>query len=222
MIYTYQFKFYNPGRPCSPQEAVKAIEGLLACEGARATDYERDWRRHRLSPGHPFDPRVAVEPDGRSSVGLLVPCGPQPVDILFQTFPAEAKGAFAALSIGGESFEEDSGQVAALLLDLAKVVNLHLPVFFAWGDHELELARLEKVLSFDRVAALAWANLFSPKLADRLGRERLIRAPAYQMLTFKQGVLYLLAPDPTAPPQTSLLDQVAAYFPNCLVSGKHT
>ncbi len=221
MSYSYQFRFYNPNRSCTPQEAASAIQSLVDYGGAWATDYELSGRRYQLDPGQAFDPTGVVETNSRSAVGLSVPRDPGQVDILFQTFPLEDKGAFATLAVDEEYMADAPGPVANLLLALVKVVNLHLPVVFAWGDHELELQRLEPALTFDRVSALAWANLFSPKLVTRMGRIQMGQAPVYQIQAFKQGTLYLLAPDPIALTGSPVVEQVATYFPGCMVSGKH-
>jgi len=222
MSYSYQFRFYNPNRMCTPQEVASAIQALVGYGGARATDYELSGRRYRLAPGQALDPASVVETNSRSAIGLLVPRGPGQVDILFQTFPFEEKGAFAVLAVDEKYMADAPGPVANLLLALVKLVNLHLPALFAWGDHELELQRLEPALTFDHVAALAWANLFSPKLVTRMGQTQMGQAPAYQIQTFKQGTLYLLATDPIALIGSPVVEQVATYFPGCMVSGKHT
>jgi len=221
MSYSYQFRFYNPNRSCTPQEVASAIQSLVGYGGARATDYELGGRRYQLAPNQALDPAGVVEPDSHSAVGISVPCGSGQVDILFQTFPLEDKGAFAALIVDEEYMTDAPGPVANLLLALVKVVNLYLPVLFAWGDHELELQRLEPALTFDRVSALAWANLFSPSLVTRVGQARLAQAPAYQIQTFKRGTIYLLAPDPVALTGSPVVEQVVTYFPGCVVSGKH-
>jgi hypothetical protein len=107
--------------------------------------------------------------------------------------------------------KEDSSAVATML-DLVKLLNLHLPVWFARGDHELNLNHLESQLSLERVSALAWANLFCREFVEHVGQTFLAQAPSYQTLTFKRGVLLLLSPSPLVKPDANLLQRVQAYF----------
>ncbi len=195
MSQDYEFKFYNPQVMISASKVADVLRGFVA-RGAQVVDYDINYRLHRLAPGQPFEISQAIGPDGACLVGLRLTTEIGRLGLTFQTYPQETKGAQVTLSMGGDAFEESPPSTASLLLELAKIVNLHLPAYFGWGDNELTLQRLEPALRFDRVKALAWANLFGLELVQRIGRERLAALPVHQVQTFKQGVLCLLTPLP--------------------------
>jgi hypothetical protein len=190
---------------------LRAFEAM----GAKVVDYEMDYRLYRLSFDHPFDVSGTIAPDGTCLVGLSLATTSGALDLTFQTYLREAKGAQATLSIGEDVFEESPETIAPVLLELAKIVNLHLPAYFGWGDHELTLQQLESALRFDRVAALTWANLFGPEMVRRIGQERLKTLPTYQIQVFKQGVLCLLSPAPGLLPAEEVIARIEVEWPGC-------
>jgi hypothetical protein len=79
------------------------------------------------------------------------------------------------------------------------------------------LERLEDHLRFDRIGALAWANLFGPEMVRRIGAEHLRALPIHQVQVFRQGVLCLLTPAPGQPLSAVQVDQIEAQWPGCML-----
>ena len=216
MSQDYAFKFYNPKPVLTPEGVMKVLSGFAA-RGAQVTDYELTGQIRRPRADQAFDPAGLVAQDGSCLIGLCLPSPIGDLDVTLQAFPQESKGAQMALSLGEDVFNQAPNQIAPLLLELAKVVNLHLPLYFGWGDHELQLERMEEHLRFDRIGALAWANLFGPEMVRRIGAERIKALPIHQVQVFKQGALCLLTPAPGQPLSAAQAGEIEAQWPGCML-----
>lgn len=214
MSYTYQFRFYQPAGRIERDRVLDLLAALLA-PGGRILDYERDYEFVRVQPGATVTPTDMVANDGTCQVRFAVP---GLAECYLQVYEPEVMGAQVALAIDEAIFESSPDMCAGMLLDLSKAISTHLSPLFGWGDHELALERLESTLAFDRIGALAWANLFSPSLADHLVLDPLRRAPGYQMQDLPQGFLYLLAPTPLAPPAAGTLSYLRQALPGVAIS----
>lgn len=209
MSYTYQFKFYEPDRRVERDRVVELVAALLGRD-ARILDYEHDFRFVAMQPGTAASPVDIVAGDGTC---LLRFTFPGTAAFLLQVYSSETKGAQATLAIDETAFETSPEASSELLLDLAQTTSHHLSPLFGWGDHELVLQRLETALSFDRIEALAWANLFSRSLADRLPVELLKQSPGHALRSFRQGLLYLLARTPAGQPSAETLSYMRRVLP---------
>lgn len=214
MSQNYEFKFYNP-QPMLTAERVASVLHGFEVRGAKIINYVLNYQVRRVMPGQTFEPSLAVAPDGTCLVGLSLPSPIGRLQVTFQTYPRESKDAQATISIGEDVLEEAPDTIAPLLVELGKIANLHLSAYFGWGDHELTLQRLESALRFDRVGALAWANLFGPEMVQRVGLEKLQILPAYHTQTFKQGVLCLLTPAPGLPLSREQIAKIRSQWPEC-------
>jgi hypothetical protein len=210
----YQFKFYNP-RPMLAIESVAQVLHGFVTYGVRVFDYLLGYQHFVVPTDKLFSASQVIEPSGTCTVGLSVPAGHESLEVTFQTHPQRTRGAQVTLSVEDDVFLRDPAANAYAMIELARIVNLHLPAYFGWGDHETVLTQLTEELRFDTISALAWANLFGPEMVRRIGQDRLLALPAYRVQAFKQGVLCLLTPTP----EPVLSDQQAAeirkLWPGC-------
>jgi hypothetical protein len=207
---TYKFYFFNPRRAATQIEILAALQALQR-SGSRVDGFDRGDEYVRSQPGATINAQdLIVEGEVSADLSVATPAG-QTLDYTIMIHVREANGEFARLSVEEPYLAQDPSAVS-VLLELAKTLNVHLPAWFAWGDHELNLDELESDLSLERVSALAWANLFGRGFIDRVGETFLTQAPAYQTLSFKQGLLYALSPSPLVKPDPALLRRVETYF----------
>ncbi len=163
-MYSYSFWFYKPGKKFyNPEELIDTLNAL------HGADYDVVF--------HPRDPHVKknrIQLDKKETY-LDIELRKSGRILGFHLGPAEerAKGDIAGLSMPGEHFTDDfpndhEGN-AQILSEAAMIITSTLKPLFAWGDHELELDKLEPFLSFDRIGAMAWSNFFSRELIEKLG-----------------------------------------------------
>ncbi len=210
----YAFRFYSPQPMLTPERVVNLLHTVSA-QGFSISSYLLNNRVHYLEKGQSLDLMQIVAADGTCAVNLTL-FGPEGyTTFILQTFLPEVQGAQASVSVDKDDFDPEPKQMASHLLELAKAINLHLPIYFGWGDHELQLQQMEAHLRFDRIAALAWANLFSSEMVRRIGAEQLKSLPFHQIQWFKQGALCLLTPLPDQPLSAVQKDQIATRWPGC-------
>lgn len=165
-MYSYSFAFYKPGKKF--YNSKELVDTLNALHGA---DYDVVF--------HPRDPHIKKNriQFNKKETHLDVEIRKSGRRLGFHLGPAEeeerAHGAIAGLFMQGETFTDDfpndhEGN-AQILSEAAMIITSTLKPLFAWGDHELELDKLEPFLRFDRIGAMAWANFFSKELIERLG-----------------------------------------------------
>ncbi|MCL4382886.1 MAG: hypothetical protein M1575_04015 [Patescibacteria group bacterium] len=145
----------------------------------------------------------------------------------FHLNPAEEEihGAIADLSMPEEQFKEDPKENTKLLERAAWVISAAVKPLFAWGDHELEISRLEPWLRFDRINALAWSNIFSKELVERLGgiKNILLRTSpemekeASNMMKELSIIPVSLSILPTEPVSAHITLECEARFPNAIL-----
>jgi len=216
MGHFYTFRFYSPQPILTPERTVALLRGVSA-QGFEIASYLLNNKVHHVRQGQDLEPMQIVGEDGTCVVSLAVFDPEGYTSFTLQTFAPEAYGAQASVSVDEDDFDPNPTLTAARLLELAKAVNLHLPVHFGWGDHELQLGRLEPYLRFDRLGVLAWANLFGAEMAQHIGLERLRALPAHQVQVFRQGVLCLLTPLPGQPLSAGQVSQIKAQWPGCVL-----
>lgn len=212
----YIFKFYSP-RPLLEQGQVGTLLHGFVARGFRVTSYVAAGQIQHVPGVAALEPDKIIAADGSCLVSLTAADATGHTRFLFQTYAPEAKGAQANLAIDEDVFDADPARLGLHLLELAKIVNLHLSAFWGWGDHEIRVEQLEDGLRFDRIGALAWANLFGPEMVRRIGVERLRALPAHQVQVFKQGVLCLLTPAPGQPLSMDQMQQIEAQWPGCML-----
>jgi hypothetical protein len=153
-MYSYDFVFYKPGKKFYTFEEVMRLNNSLL-----RADFEvkGQWRMDKKEKEKIIDVDFDLKKSGQEFSLLLG--------------PAEERfhGALGQLSIPEEEFEENPQKNAILMGEAASAIFLGLKPLFAWGDHELEIGKLEQFLRFDKIGALAWINLFSEELIERLG-----------------------------------------------------
>ncbi len=153
-MYDYYFVFYKPGKQFySWKEVMHLNHNLLRAD----FEVEGNWRMDEKEKEKIIHIDFDLRKDGQEFSLLLG--------------PAEERfhGALGQLAIPEEEFKEDPKKSAELLVEAAGNIFVRLDALFAWGDHELEIGKLEPFLRFDRIGALAWANIFSRELVERFG-----------------------------------------------------
>ena len=213
---SYTFRFYSPQPMLTTERAVHLLRGVSA-QGFRISSYLLNSKVHHVEKSQTLEPMQIVAADGTCAVSLVVFDPDGYTSFTLQTFAPEAHGAQASVSVDEDDFDPNPTLTASRLLELAKAVNLHLPLHFGWGDHEFQIGHLEPRLRFDRIGALAWANLFGPEMVRRIGAEQLRALPIHQVQVFKQGVLCLLTPAPGQPLSAVQADQIEAQWPGCML-----
>jgi hypothetical protein len=198
-------------------EPVANLLHSVTTQGFRISAYLLSNKVHHVSKGETLEPMQTVAADGTCAVSLAVSDPEGYTTFTLQTFAPEARGAQASVSVDEHDFDPNPTLMVPRLLQLAGIVNLHLPVRFGWGDHEFQLDCLEEHLRFDRIAALAWANLFGREMVRRIGEERLRALPVHEIRMFKQGALCLLTPQPGQPLAPEQADQIRAQWPGCVL-----
>lgn len=162
-MYSYYFAFYKPGKKFyNPKELADTLDAL------HGANYDVVF--------HPRDPHVKRNriQFNKRETRLDIEIRKSGRILSFHLGPAEGdQGRMAGLSMPGEHFTDDfpndhEGN-AQILSEAAMIITSTLKPLFAWGDHELELDKLEPFLRFDRIGAMAWANFFSKELIERLG-----------------------------------------------------
>jgi len=215
--YVYEWRFYHTEKVPGAIEVVELIESLIE-GGARVIRYQDLVTRSSVVPRVPIAASQLVTADGHVAVRLSFPLDGGRIQLFLQVFAPEGSAAFASLSLDEDILKAHDEPASSLLVELGLRVAAHLPVHFAWADHDLSLQRLEPVLDLTQVKALAWANLFSRSLADRISLEPLRGAPGYQVRELPQGLLYLLAPTPLEPPMPAALAYLQNTLPGALLS----
>lgn len=152
-MYSYDFVFYKPGKEFYTQQEILRLNNYLI---RRDFEVEGKWRgKEKIEHLH-----LNIEKSNcRLSLHLV---------------PGQEKihGRIGNISIPQEQFKEDPEKSGRIMSEAAATIFAAIEPFFAWGDHELELGKLEPFLRFDRIGALAWTNLFSRELVERLGGVR--------------------------------------------------
>ena len=91
--------------------------------------------------------------------------------------------------------EYDNTRFCALLLDIAKGLYDILWPTFGWIDLYYGWTTTHEDIEATNLRMLYWANFFGSRLVERLGRDRILSAPAWHVDELTDGgLLYLLAP----------------------------
>ncbi len=153
-MYDYYFVFYKPGKTFYTQDEVRRLKHYLCKAGFGV---KGEWRVDEKEK----EKIIHIDFDLRKSG--------QEFSLLLGPAEERFHGALGQLAISEEEFEENPKKIADLLRMAATEIFLELKPLFGWGDHELQLNRLEQFLRFDKIAAIAWINFLSRELVERLG-----------------------------------------------------
>lgn len=210
-MYTYRFVFYEPGKNFYGKEEIQRLFNELAKAGFRLEtpphDPHFDKDGKYLTTDRETDISLRLKKSNRS--------------LTFFLYPAEEDfhGEIASLYLPAEQFEEDPTKNAALMLEAANSILLGLQPLFAWGDHELEINKLEPFLRFDRIEALAWVNFFRKGLVDFLeGLEEVLLDPESEKNNYSKEWNFAsvkISEDPTKPCDMPLACE--ARYPQALI-----
>ncbi|WP_448600889.1 hypothetical protein [Thermoflexus hugenholtzii] len=110
--------------------------------------------------------------------------------------------------------EKDPEKYARFYLDIGKGLYTILQPTFGWIEWDLEwLPTRHEDIENLRLPALYWANFFGPPYVQKLGREKILKAPAWRIEELPDGgLLYILASSPGWCKEQVSLEEVKAYF----------
>lgn len=206
-MYSYCFIFYKPGKREYSNEEI---------QGTIDTLYRAGCKLNATSFSDPHIKEGKFRIDLRET-NLNLNIEKSGCRFTFHLHPAqeESHGAIGGLFIPEEQFRENSKNNSTIMLEIALAICFGLKPLFAWGDHELEISKLEPWLSFDEIKALAWNNQFSKELVDRLGGlENVLLFPKekedYLDLYLVQVSLWS---DPTEPTRSDVALQCRGRYP---------
>lgn len=197
-MYSYVFEFYKPGKKIYNKSEIE-----------RTINYFKD-------TGYEVENNFKLFSD---VTDISVRISKSDFNFGFYLYPSreESHGAIAELTISQEQFEKDREEAKNLMIELASGIFLGIEPLFAWGDHELEIGRLEEYLRFDKITALAWVNFFSKELVERLGGiEQVVLFPdevkSYEGKEWKFSSV-LTSPLPTEPIPERLMLECQSRYP---------
>jgi hypothetical protein len=110
--------------------------------------------------------------------------------------------------------DKDPERYARFYLDIGKGLYTILQPTFGWIEWDLEwLPTKHEDIENLRLPALYWANFFGPPYVRQLGREKILKAPAWRIEELPDGgLLYILASSPGWCKEHVSLEEVRAYF----------
>jgi hypothetical protein len=110
--------------------------------------------------------------------------------------------------------EKDPERYARFYQDIGKGLYTILRPTFGWIEWDLEwLPTKHEDIENLRLPALYWVNFFGPPYVRQLGREKILKAPAWQIEELPDGgLLYVLASSPGWCKEQVSLEAVKAYF----------
>lgn len=153
-MYAYNFVFYKPGKRVYTQEEIFFLFNNL---GRGGFELHGEFN----APGQIVD-----------HVKLDLMRSGQEFSLLLGPAEERFHGRLGQLTIPEEQFEGNPEKGIESFLKAATIISGDVKPVFAWGDHELEIGRLEPFLRVDRVSAFAWGNLFSRELVEQVGGVR--------------------------------------------------
>jgi hypothetical protein len=110
--------------------------------------------------------------------------------------------------------DRDPERYARFYLDIGKGLYTILQPTFGWIEWDLEwLPTKHEDIENLRLPALYWANFFGPPYVRKLGRDKILKAPAWRIEELPDGgLLYILASSPGWCKEHVSLEEVRAYF----------
>ncbi|MBI2009975.1 MAG: hypothetical protein HYS86_02225 [Candidatus Chisholmbacteria bacterium] len=221
-MYDYAFTFYKPNKTFfEPGELTRTVSFL------QRDGYEVEFRSPPLATTKEGQPLFRPKEE---EIGAIIRKGGVELN-LFASAAEGPMGAIADLSITEDDLKESVTQNTSLLTQAAMIVFKGLQPLFAWGDHELELDKLQPFLSFDKIGALAWANLFSQELTEHLGGiDQVLLHPTWQKeqkqakltLGALSLVLITLSPSPADPVHATTALQCDRRYPGAIIKSFQT
>lgn len=170
----YEFRFYKPNKKYFTKNELEKMVKNLA-EYGFVVDYERE-----LNPEKYKDKKLEFKEKQTRIGGVIINF----TDLF-------GKKSFYDIMIG---IDEDSGEIVRLTVyeefmeltpdgnvspfarqsfqlfyKAASAIAFALEPYFVWGDHEASLDEIAPYLSFSKVSALAWINMFSFEFVEKLG-----------------------------------------------------
>lgn len=221
-MYDYRFNFYKPGKDYFTADEL--IDTLNKLHGLGFNI------RFRPNNSHVDKKKGSIRFNARER-GLNIEVNREGRFMDLIIGPAEGKyGEIGLLAIAQEQFDDqfknEPEKNAQILSEAALAVFLGLKPFFAWGDHELEIDKLEDFLSFSRIGALAWNNFFSKELVEKLGGINKIllhpnseeeRVRANGMLGEMQFYAFNLSGSPMEPVSSSIAMDCEIRYPGAVI-----
>ena len=205
-MYDYYFVFYKPGKNFYTKEEIVRLKNSLTSIGF---EVKEKWRMDEKEKEKIIDINFSLRKSDQEFSLLLG--------------PAEERfhGRLGQLAIPQEQFEEDPKKNADLMIKATNIIFIELKPLFGWGDHELELGRLEQFLRLDKIAALAWVNFLSRELVERLGGlDKVIQFPnmkkSYEGRPW-QFTYILLSPLPTDPVPKQIILECRQRYPGAIL-----
>lgn len=205
-MYDYYFVFYKPGKRFYTQEEIIRLKNSLVSFGF---EVKEKWTMNEKD-------KEKIE-----HVGFNLIKSGQEFSLILGPAEERFHGRLGQLAIPQEQFEEDPEKNADLMVKAANTIFIELKPLFGWGDHELELGRLEQFLRFNKIAALAWVNFLSRELVERLGGlDKVIQFPdkkkSHEGKPW-QFTYILLSPLPTDPISKQMAFECKQRYPGVIL-----
>jgi hypothetical protein len=87
---------------------------------------------------------------------------------------------------------------AKIYLEIGKALYTIIQPTFGWSDLDYGLRTSHEDIESLALPHLYWANFFGPAYVEKLGRSRIMSAPAWQIQELGDGgILYVLGPSPS-------------------------
>jgi hypothetical protein len=216
MSANYQIKFYHPNRRLGRHEILDAVQVFLDRQ-YEIVSFMRGFNLIKAPDNIAETIDQVVDPNGDCLLNMVYDPKGKRWPVVFQTFAPETKDVQAVMSIEDYVFNKYPDRAGTIMLDMIGPLLEALGALFAWSDHEEMLRRLEKRLTFDRVEALAWANLFSRQMTELIGTKRLADTPAHKLVELPPGPLIVTVQNPTLPTTKEVADPIIQHWPGCQV-----
>jgi hypothetical protein len=107
----------------------------------------------------------------------------------------------------------DNSYYSSFFLDIGKKLYQLVKPSFGWIDQYHGWTTTHEDIESFNLRMLYWANFFGPKFVQKLGRDRILNAPAWRIEELVDGgILYLLAPHLGLTDEQVPLESVKEYF----------
>jgi hypothetical protein len=107
----------------------------------------------------------------------------------------------------------DNARYSSFFLDIGRKLYEVVEPSFGWIDQYHGWTTTHEDIESLNLQMLYWANFFGPKFVQKLGRDRILNAPAWRIEELADGgMLYLLAPHLGQSDEHVPLESVKEYF----------
>jgi hypothetical protein len=126
----------------------------------------------------------------------------------FKNFPFDLNDYYLCLCTDLMFFEgHDVDLHISYLLNYAKLISLCFNPDYGKGDHELALEHNN--YDFKRIY---WLNFFSPETVEKIGRKKILSAPAYSIDELENGSMLLIATERQELMSDELVDKISKHL----------